>query len=320
MSQRVLIPQDITDKGKEFLKEKGYEVKVLQDSSEETLCREVKDADAVLFRTAKYPRRVIESGRRVKVYARYGAGVDNLDVAAATENGIWVCNAPVANSNSVAEHTIALLLACANNLIVQDHQARVGHYNSRNELPSTEVKGKVLGVVGCGHIGQLVAEKASVGLGMHVIGYDEYIKPEKLPSYITKVDDINEIFEKSDFISLHIPATPETRNLVNEKLLAKMKPTAVLLNCARGGIVNEDDLYRFLKDRKIGGAGLDVFANEPDIGGNPLFELDNVIVSPHNAALTHEAMEQMGLDAAKGIDEVLSGKIPTWSVNHPVTK
>lgn len=320
MKAKVLIPQDITQAGKDYLKDKGYQVKVLEDASVETLKKEVADADAVLFRTAKYPREVLEAGKNVKVYARYGAGVDNLDVAAATELGIWVCNAPVANSNSVAEHTIALIMACANNLIVQDRQARQGNYNSRNEMPSNELRGKTLGLVGCGHIGQLVAQKAYLGLGMKVKGYDEYIAPEKLPDYIEKTDDLEEIFSTCDYVSLHIPATPQTRNLVDRKLLAKMKKTGVLINCARGGIVNEKDLYEALAANRIKAAGLDVFENEPDILGNPLFDLDRVIVSPHNAALTYEAMDQMGIDAAKGIDEVLSGQVPKWAVNKPVLK
>lgn len=315
MGYKVLIPQDITEAGKDYLRQKGYEVCVLNDASVETICREVKDCDAILVRTAAYPRAVMEAGSKLKVIARYGAGVDNIDVEAATEHGIWVCNAPVANSNSVAEHAVTLLLACSKNLRVQDQQAREGNYESRNTLKSREVSGKSLGIVGCGHIGRLVAKKAHYGFDMRVKGYDPFMGADKFPDYIEREENLEQLFKECDFISLHIPATAQTKNLVDRNLLGKMKKSAVLINCARGGVVNEEDLYHCLKAGEIQGAGIDVFENEPDIAGNPLFELDNVIVSPHNAALTYEAMDQMGLDAAKGIDEVLNGQKPTWHVN-----
>lgn len=316
MGYKVLIPQDITAAGKDYLKERGYEVRVLDDSSVETICREVKDCDAILARTAEYPRKVMEAGSKLKVIARYGAGVDNIDVEAAAEHGIWVCNAPMANSNSVAEHAVTLLLACSKNLRVQDQQAREGNFESRNTLKSSDVSQKVLGIVGCGHIGQLVAKKACYGLEMKVKGYDAYMASDRFPSYIERAESLDELFTDCDFISLHIPATAQTRNLVDKKLLGKMKKDAVLINCSRGGVVNEEDLYHCLKEGGIRGAGIDVFEQEPDIAGNPLFTLDNVIVSPHNAALTYEAMDQMGIDAARGIDEVLSGQKPTWPVNQ----
>ena len=316
MGCKILIPQDITKAGKDFLKDKGYKIKVLEDSSMDSICREVGDCDALLVRTALYPRKIMEAGKQLKVIARYGAGVDNIDIDAASEYGVQVCNAPIANSNSVAEHAIALLLACAKNLKVQDKETRKGNFESRNILKSMEVSGKILGLVGCGHIGQMVAQKAHYGLHMNVKAYDTYISQSKLPSYIQLVDQIDEIFETCDFISLHIPITEDTRDSVNRNLLNKMKPNSVLINCSRGGVVNEADLYEVLSRGRIKAAGIDVFEKEPVSMENPLLQLENVIVSPHNAALTYEAMDQMGIDAAKGIDEVLSGKTPTWPVNR----
>jgi D-3-phosphoglycerate dehydrogenase len=315
MGFKVLIPQDITAAGKEWLVSKGYEVTVLADSSPEAIGSVIKDYDAVLARTADYPREVLEKGKKLKVIARYGAGVDNIDCQAATELGIWVCNAPVANSASVAEHTIALLLACAKNLVVQDKQARAGNYDFRNQLKGCEVQGKTLGLVGCGHIGRLVAKKAHFGLEMNVIAYDAYLEPEQAPEYVHMEQDVDTVLAKSDFISLHIPATKETAGFINAARLRKMKRTAVLLNCARGGVVEEEDLHEALKNHMIAGAGLDVFEKEPPDAKNPLFSLEQVVVSPHNAALTVEAMDRMGLHAARGIDEVLRGERPTWPVN-----
>lgn len=318
MGSKVLIPQDITAAGKEWLISKGYEVTVLKNSSAEAILEVIGDYDAVLARTAEYPRKILEAGKKLKVIARYGAGVDNIDCKAATELGIQVCNAPVANSNSVAEHTITLLLACAKNLLVQDRETRNGNYESRNQRKGMEVRGKTLGLIGCGHIGQLVAKKAYFGLDMQVIGYDAYLKQEQIPEYIHMEQEAEDVLAKADFVSLHIPATPETKDFINAGRLRKMKSSAVLLNCARGGVVNEKDLYVALIEKKLAGAGLDVFKKEPPDKENPLFSLENVIVSPHNAALTCEAMDKMGLHAAQGIDEVLQRKKPTWPVNQLV--
>ena len=316
MGFKGVIPQDITAAGKDWLVSKGYEITVLTDSSVEAVGSVIEDYDAILARTAKYPREVLEKGKKLKVIARYGAGVDNIDCQAATELGVWVCNAPVANSGSVAEHTIALLLACAKNLVVQDAQARAGNYDSRNRLKGSEVQGKTLGLIGCGHIGSLVAKKAHFGLEMNVICYDAYLKPEQVPEYVHMEQDVDAVLAKSDFISLHIPATKETARFIGAARLKKMKKTAILLNCARGGVVDEKDLYEALKGYVIAGAGLDVFENEPPDKENPLFTLEQVVVSPHNAALTFEAMDRMGLHAAQGIDEVLRGERPTWPVNE----
>ena len=314
MGFKVLIPQDITMAGKEWLVSRGDEVTVLEDASVESICSVVGDYDAILARTASYTREVLEAGIKLKVIARYGAGVDNIDCQAASELGIRICNAPVANSCSVAEHTITLLLACAKNLIVQDREARAGNYNSRNLLKSVELKGKTLGLIGCGHIGRMVAKKAYYGLEMEVIGYDAYLKQDQVPDYIHMKSDAEKILRNSDFISLHIPATAETVDFINMESLKMMKKSAVLLNCARGGVVREEDLFTALKEGVIAGAGLDVFKEEPADKENPLFSLENLIVSPHNAALTYDAMDRMGLHAAQGIDEVLQGKKITWAV------
>jgi D-3-phosphoglycerate dehydrogenase len=315
MGYKVLIPQDITQAGKDYLKNKGYKVLIGSDYSVETICKEVVDCDAILARTAQYPKEVMEAGKKLKVISRHGAGTDNIDIKAATEIGIKITNAPVANCNSVAEHTIALILACASNIVYMDKEVKKGNWEERNVTKSIEVNSKVLGIIGLGRIGRYVAEKAFYGLGMKVIGYDPYITKENGIKNIEIIDNMQDVFRRADFISLHIPSTPETRGSINKDVFNIMKETSFLINCARGEIVNEEHLYVALSTKKIRGAALDVLAVEPAISSNPLFELDNVIISPHNGALTFEAMDKMGIHAAMGIDEVLNNQQATWPVN-----
>lgn len=312
---KVLIPEDISDVGKDYLKERNYQIVMGSGNTEEAILKDVVDCDAILARTARFSRKVLEAGKRLKVISRYGAGTDNIDVDSATKLGIWVTNAPVANTNSVAEHAIALLLACAANLVHLDHLARSGDWGARNRIKCTEVVGKVLGIIGLGRIGRNVAKKAD-GLGMKIIGYDTCVSKEVLDSKLEIVANPEEVFQKADFISLHIPVMPETRGSINASLFRRMKKGAYLINCARGEVVNENDLYMALRQGWFRGAGLDVLAVEPPQKHHPLLTLDNVIISPHNAALTDSAMDRMGIHAAMGIDEVLSGNKPTWPVNH----
>lgn len=316
MDYKVLIPQDITDAGKNYLLEKGYEVVLGSNSSIETICKEVVDCDAILARTAPYPRSVMEAGKKLKVIARFGAGFDNVDIDAASELGIYVTNTPIANYNSVAEHTMTFILACAKNIVYLDKQVRAGNWEERNRLKGMELESKVLGLIGLGKIGSSVAKKAHLGLGMKVLAYDPYL-PEGIDiEGVELVKDRDYIIKNSDFISLHIPATSETKGSINKEFFKKMKETAYLINCARGEVINEEDLYEALTTGEIKGAALDVFNEEPALKENPLFRLDNIILSPHNGALTVEAMDRMGLHAAMSIDEVIKGKVPKWAVNE----
>lgn len=313
MSKSILIPQDITDTGKNYLRERGYDVIMGSGFDEDTICREIADCDGVLVRTASYTRKIFEAAKNLKVMGRFGAGVDNIDLEAATEFGVQVTNAPVANCNSVAEHTIAFILASAMRIPFQDRAARDGNWEYRNKYLCMEIKGKVLGVIGLGHIGRLVAEKAHA-LGMNIIGYDAILPVEKYPAYVTPVSQ-EDIFRNSDFVTLHVPVLPSTKGFVNSSTLSLMKKSAILINCSRGMVINEIDLHNALVNGLIAGAALDVLIDEPPKKDNPFLKLENVILSPHNAALTYEAMDMMGLNAAMGIDEVLTGKPVSWPVN-----
>ncbi len=180
-----------------------------------------------------------------------------------------------------------------------------------------DLEGKTLGLLGMGKIGNLGAQKASLGFGMRVIGYDPFLPPERRQAEVRYCGTMEEVFAEADVVSLHMPSTPETRGVVDRKLLSRMKPTAYLINAARGDLVNEPDLTAALQEERIAGAGLDVFMEEPPSLDNPLFRLKNVVVTPHNAALTAETADRMGLHAAIGIDEVLSGIAPSWPVVTP---
>ncbi len=317
MAFKVLIPQDITDAGKDYLRENGCEVIIGSASDTDTIIREVADCDAILARTALYPKAVIDAAPKLKVIGRHGIGVDNIDVQHCTEQGIYVTFAPHSNANSVAEHTMYLMLACARNAMLIDEEFRNGNFEIRNKVKGMDLEGKTLGLIGMGRIGQMVAKKATLGFGMKVIAFDPYIKPENAPEGVTLVDSNKAVFEQADFVSLHTPATPETKKSVGMEQFKQMKKGAFLINAARGEVVNEADLIAALEQGEIRGAALDVFEVEPPAKDNSLLKMRNVIPTPHNAALTQESMDRMGLHAAMGIVDVLNGRKPEWGVNTP---
>lgn len=319
MAYKILIPQDVSEAGKRYLRDRGYEIKMGSGISVQTLQDEVGDCHGILARTARYPAEVLRAGTHLKVIGRHGVGVDNIDVEAATELGIYVTNAPESNAGSVAEHTIGLIIAAARHFVQCDAALRYGNFEIRNQLFGNDIEGKVLGLIGVGRVGRLVARKAARGLSMKVIGYDPFIDPALVPE-VEFTESIENVLKNADFVSLHLPANDTTMGLIDKIRLLKMKPSAYLINVARGGIVRENDLIEILSEKRIAGAALDVFAEEPPSPSNPLLKLDNVTVTPHNAALTRECMDRMAVHAAQGIDEVLAGRTPTWPVNKPKVK
>ncbi|MCC8191331.1 MAG: hydroxyacid dehydrogenase [Planctomycetes bacterium] len=316
MAFTVAIPQDITEPGKAFLRDKGYTLVIGDGATDaDAIRKNIATADAILARTAPFTAEILAAAPNLKVIGRHGIGVDNIDVDYCTKRGIWVTFAPNSNAISVAEHTVGFMIAAAHNFVVMDRETRAGNWEIRNQRKGCDLQGKTVGVIGLGRIGRTVADLCRA-FGMEVLGYDAFLTPEQFPAGVTPAT-VDEIFARADFVTLHVPSTPETRGLINAQRLGSMKKTAVIINCARGDVANEQDLYEALKNRTIAGAALDVFAEEPAAADNPLFTLDNVIVTPHNAALTVESMDRMGLHAAMGIDAVLSGKRPEWPVNNP---
>ncbi|MGE1165150.1 hydroxyacid dehydrogenase [Peribacillus simplex] len=317
MSHLVYIPQDIEKEGKSYLVEKGYKIKVGTDLAQEVLMEEIKDCNAVLTRSAAIiNKEVIQAAENLKVIAKYGVGLDNIDIEAASERGIYVTNTPEANANAVAEHVMALILSLSKNLSMADRELRSGNFAIRNKLFGMDLEGKTLGIIGLGRIGSILAKKASKGFDMKVIGYDPYV--EASPNQELEIaTDLEWVFRNSDVISLHLPLTKTTKGIIGSLQFSWMKSSAFFVNASRGGVVKESDLVDALQAGEIAGAGIDVFEVEPPDEWNPLFKLDNVIVTPHNAALTNEGSIRMAVHAAMQVDQVLTGVKPNWAVNEP---
>lgn len=286
---KVLITEKLAESGVELLR-REFEVDVLLGLSPGELVEKIGEYDGLIVRSAtKVTAEVIEAAGRLKAIGRAGIGVDNIDIEAATKRGILVANAPESNTVAAAEHTLGLMLAVARRIPAADASLRRGEWN-RSAFKGVEVAEKTLGLVGLGHVGSIVA-RGALGMGMRVLAYDPYVSEERMRSMnVERAASLEEVLEAADFVSLHVPRTPQTTGMVDEEALARMKPTAYLINVARGGIVDETALYNALKQGEIAGAALDVFAEEPTTE-SPLFSLPNVVVTPHLGASTAEAQD-----------------------------
>jgi len=272
-----------------------------------------KGVDAVLIRSAtKMDAEAIGWAKGLKVIARAGVGLDNVDIPSATTAGVMVVNAPTSNIVSAAELAISLLLASAR-FISPAHTALKNGKWARSKYTGAELFEKTLGIVGFGRIGQLVATRMQA-FGMNVIAYDPYLAPARAAQLGAKLVDLDELLKNSDFISIHLPKTKETANLIGKDALAKVKPTVRIINAARGGVLDENALYEALKEGRVAGAGLDVFATEP-CTDSPLFTLDNVVATPHLGASTDEAQERAGIAVAISVRKALSGELVPDAVN-----
>jgi D-3-phosphoglycerate dehydrogenase / 2-oxoglutarate reductase len=277
---KVLIPEKLADPGIQLL-ERDFEVDVRLGLSPEELLETVGDYDGLIVRSAtKVTAEVIDRADNLKAIGRAGIGVDNIDIEAATKRGVIVANAPESNTVAAAEHTLGLMLAAARRIPAADSSLRDGEWK-RSAFKGVEVSGKTLGLIGLGHVGVIVA-RGALGMGMRVLAYDPYVSEDRMRSMnVERAGSADEVFEQSDFVSLHVPRTPQTMGLVNEESLSSMKPTAYLINVARGGIVDETALYNALKEGTIAGAALDVFAEEPLPSSHPFWGLKNVIITTH---------------------------------------
>jgi len=313
---KVLITDEVAEEAMNLLKEK-HEV-VFKELRGEELAREIGKYDALMVRSAtKVTRDIIERAERLKVIGRAGIGVDNIDVDAASEKGIYVVNSPTGSTRSVAELTFALMFALARHIHRADATMRQGIW-AKKKLKGIELLGKTLGLIGSGNIAREVAKMANC-LGMKVLVYSPHCTKEKASEMGAELKSLEDIFRESDFVSLHIPKTEETYHMVDERLLSLMKPTAYLINVARGGVVDEEALYKVLKERKIAGAALDVYEKEPP-EKSPLFELENVVFTPHIGAATKEGQIRAGVICAEQILKVLDGKEPDYWVNKDKMK
>jgi D-3-phosphoglycerate dehydrogenase len=311
---RVLVAEPLADDGLDRLRQQA-EVLVLDRPSEDELMTAVPSADALLVRSAtRVTAPILEAGRRLRVVGRAGVGVDNIDVEAATRRGVVVVNAPRGSIVAAAEHTIGLLLALARWIPQADASVRRGEWD-RARFLGTEVRGKTLGVVGLGNIGSEVARRAQ-GLGMEVLASDPAVPRERAELLKVELVELEELFSRSDFVTVHVPLVESTRNLIGDRLLSLCRHGARLINAARGGIVDETALARALREGRLAGAAADVFEHEPP-GRHPLLELPNFVGTPHIAASTAEAQASVAAEVAEEVLAVLRGELPRHAVNAP---
>ena len=312
---KVLVADAINEKGIENLKEVS-EVTVDTSITPEELVNTIHKYDGIIVRSrTKVTKEVISKADNLKIIARAGVGVDNIDLDAATEKGIMVVNSPESTSITVAEHTMGLLLSMARKLSIADKSVKEGKWEKKKFM-GVELRNKTLGVIGMGRIGSQVVNRCKA-FEMDAIAYDPYLPEEVAKQMGVELTDLETVLKKADFITIHVPLTPETKHLISNKEFEIMKDTAFITNCARGGIIDEEALYDALKNDKIGGAALDVYEDEPPAEDSKLFELDNIVLTPHIAASTKEAQRDAAIIVADEIIDLFNGGTPKNVLNMP---
>lgn len=309
---KVLVADEIAQQGLDLL-EKDHEVTVLTGLNQEELVMAIVDYEALIVRSqTSVTRSVIEAGTQLKAIARAGVGVDNVDVNAATEHGVIVVNAPLANTISTAEHAFALLLATARNIAPADASLRSGKWE-RSEYSGVELAHKTLGIIGLGRIGSEVAKRAQA-FQMNVVAYDPFVSKDKAENLGIEICELIHLFEISDFVTLHTTLNEDTKHLISAEILSHAKPGLRLINAARGDLIDEKALLEAISQGYINQAGLDVFSIEPAVG-NPLTQHQNITVTPHLAASTSEAQTRAAVDVAEQVNQILQGSVPEFPVN-----
>ncbi len=312
--KKVLYVQAIHPAGMDLLREK-YEVAVAKSPDKEEVMKEVKDASAIVSRLSVIDRDIIDAAEKLEAIAKNGVGVDNIDVAYATEKGIPVLTTGQANLWSAAEHTVFAMGALLKRITYYDARMREGNWKSRDDGGVFDAAGKIFGIVGFGRIGRDVAGIVKA-FRMKVMAYDPYLSREAVEREgCLFAGSLEELCRNADVISLHVPLTAENRHLINARSLSWMKPTALLLNFSRGLVVDSDALYEVLSEGRLAGAALDAHVPEPPDFSHPLYQLENVLLSPHIAGNSVDALRRMSLKLAEGIDDVLSGRVPDSCAN-----
>ena len=316
MPMRVLIADPIATDGAEILGARGVDADTRIGLSESELIAVIGDYDGLIVRSeTKVTASVLAAAQRLQVIGRAGVGYDNIDIESATNSGIIVVNAPSSNTISAAEHTLALMLSVVRH-VPQAHSSLAGGEWNRRKFLGTELRGKTLGIVGLGRIGSEVARRAAA-FEMHIIAFDPFVAEEHGRHLGAEIVSLDTLFERSDIITLHTPMTNATRSLIGEPEIARMKSGAIIINCARGGLVDEEALRAAIDDGRIGGAALDVFVTEPP-EDSPLFRSPNVVVTPHLGASTEEAQSNVAREVAEQLIDVFEGRAPRYAVNAPL--
>ena len=319
--KRVLLPQPVEDEAIALLEGAGCEMVAAADPKPETVIPLLPGIQAIVLRTGiKITRDLISRSENLKIIARTGGGVDNVDVAAATEKGVIVTSNVGVNTSSVVEHALALMLALSKQLPLMDRSVRSDRFSVRYRNLPRDLRGQALGLMGFGRIGASLGQACREVFRMKVLAYDPFLPDDLKRSAGKGIEFVarETLFGQSDIISIHIPLTEQTRHAVGAREIALMKPEALLINTSRGPVVDEAALLKALQDKKIGGAGLDVLEQEPPAAGNQLLALDNVILTPHTAALTRECVIRMATEAAECVIDALQGKEPLNIANRDV--
>ena len=317
MAPKVLVSDKLSETAVQIFRDNGVDVDFLPDvgKDKDKLLEIIGQYDGLAIRSAtKATEKLINAATKLKVIARAGIGVDNVDIPAASRKGIIVMNTPFGNSITTAEHAIALMLAVARQIPEANASTHAGKWE-KSRFMGVELTNKTLGLIGCGNIGTIVAERAK-GLKMKVVAFDPYLSQDRADSLGIEKAELDEMFAKADFITMHVPLTDKTRNIIDAEAIAKMKDGVRIINCARGGLVVEEDLVDALKSGKVAGAAFDVFANEPAIE-NPMFNLPNVVVTPHLGASTGEAQENVAIQVAEQMSDYLINGAVTNALNMP---
>ena len=310
---KVLISDSLSPRAIEVFKDAGIEVDVKVGLSESELIAIIGEYEGLAIRSAtKVTAKVLDAATKLKVVGRAGIGVDNVDLPAATAHGVLVMNTPFGNSTATAEHAITLMMAVARQLGSANSTTHEGKW-LKNKYMGVEVTGKVLGIIGCGNIGSIVADRAQ-GLKMRVIAYDPFLDHERARSLNIEKVELDELLAAADFITLHTPMTPQTKYILNKETLAKTKKGVRIVNCGRGGLIQEADLKAAIETGHVAGAALDVFEQEP-AKENPLFGMEQIVTTPHLGASTHEAQENVALQVAEQIADFLKTGTVVNAVN-----
>ncbi|MHA1549014.1 MAG: hydroxyacid dehydrogenase [Alphaproteobacteria bacterium] len=315
MKPKVFVPDPIADAGLELLESEVECVtpwvagREMNDDEGRAL---LSASDAVIVRLYVVRREDLERSPRLKVIAKHGVGVDNIDVAAAAEKGVPVVYTPIAKSNAVAEHAIALMLALARQIDPAAQAIREGRFSDRSQYQGVELAGKTLGVIGLGRIGMRVSEIAALGLGLKVVAYDPFLAEQPKGAPVALADSMAAVVRQADFLTLHVPLTSATRHLIDGETLRLMKSGCRIVNTSRGAVVDERALVKALTEGWIAGAALDVFEKEPIPRDHPLVTAPNILLTPHISSSTKESLDRMAVDAAQGVLDVLGGRDPQF--------
>ena len=312
---RVLVTEYIDPAGLELLRSE-CELVQPEDGSAAALQAAIADVDGVLVRHARLTAEVLGAARQLKVISKHGVGLDNVDLSAAAARGILVCNAPAATAESNASLALGLMLAVSRRLVEGAIRVREGRWQDRDDLLGHDLAGKTLAVVGYGRIGSRLARKCRAAFDMTVYGYSRTVSRATMAvDGVIRAPSVEAMLPLADYVSLHVPLTPETRGLIGARQLGLMKPTAYLINTSRGGVVDEPALVEALREGRLAGAALDVLAQEPPDPANPLLHLPNVVIAPHLGNATRETMERLAVDAARGLLAALRGERPEHVVS-----